>query len=74
MILVRQKQQTKKRKKKLRKMTENAVGSPMRVESLATYSSLSTDVLVVAEGVLVVAEPVEVLSTVFSSRLRFGGR
>lgn len=37
-------------------------------------SWLSTGVLVVAEGVLMVPEPVEVLSTVFSSRLRFGGR
>lgn len=37
-------------------------------------SWLSTGVLAVAEGVLVAPEPVEVLSTVFSSRLRFGGR
>lgn len=37
-------------------------------------SWLSTGALVVAEGVLVVAEFMEVLSTVFSSRLRFGGR
>lgn len=37
-------------------------------------SWLSTGALVVADGVLVEAEPMEVLSNAFSSRLRFGGR